>query len=252
MHLILEDNMERETPWSIPSIAKVISRIKNLPAEIILGICADNTSQLYKVDVPSISIPHPIEESQICFQGHRDALSNMYPYKLWHPCMKITYNSSEQAYQHIRAVELGELQVAKEILHSYNGYEAKRMSHRVPKQKVKNWSFEQSCNTLQMLIELKYKQVPEFQAILNESDNALLLKATRDQIWGIGVTKDVQSSYRLSEFPGQNVFGWLLMAYHARKRGIGIDYLWAWSQANLNVKFFEGIITILNNTYSLN
>ena len=81
------------------------------------------------------------------------------------------------------------------------------MSHRVPKQKAKNWSFEQSCDTLQMLIELKYKQVPEFQAILNESDNALLLEATRDQIWGIGITKDVQSSYRLSEFPGQNVFG---------------------------------------------
>ncbi len=62
------------------------------------------------------------------------------------------------------------------------------------------------------LLRTKFQQVPEFQAVLEASHGSLLLEATMDRFWGVGLTQPQAETVPLAALPGKNVLGWLLMA----------------------------------------
>ena len=104
------------TPWTVTGNAKAVAQIKNVPFEKILVMAQQNLQELYQLpkSLP-ISPLSPVQPLifRDCFQGPHCLLSNMYPCQIWFKGQ--AYNSSEQAYQHQRALAINPL-IAEKIL----------------------------------------------------------------------------------------------------------------------------------------
>ena len=95
------------------------------------------------------------------------------------------------------------------------------------------------------LLEAKFNQVSSFKATLLNSESSFLMEATLDTFWGIGMKKEEAINCSISDLPGRNVLGWLLMALCGKHSGRGVEYLHSLLQAEPTIPFYKGIKYVL-------
>ena len=228
------------TPWTVTGNAKVVARIKNVPFEVMLIMAQRNLQELYRLPKSlSISPPSPVQPLifRDCFQGPRCLLSNMYPCSIQFKGQ--AYNSSEQAYQHQRALDINP-SIAKKIL-SADGMKSKALSKQLSRVQRIAWNEKWSIPLIKDLLKAKAEQVPEFKEVLTASEGRYLLEATYDRFWGVGVSKEQAAASPLADLPGRNVLGWLLMQLRNQYNSRPMHCLQALYQAHPGVPFYEGI-----------
>ena len=121
------------SPWTIPGHACQIVKYKNIPVSVLYEISLQNLIDLYHLPFIPLPTMDPPISSREYFKGPACELSNMYP------CSVIfrgkQYASLEQAYQYTRAHEIGEIQIAGELLVCQDGFQAKILSKELDKTK---------------------------------------------------------------------------------------------------------------------
>ena len=164
----------------------------------------------------------------------------MYPCKIQFKGQ--AYNSSEQAYQHQRALAINPL-IAEKIL-SADGMKSKTLSKQLSQVQRVAWNERYSIQLMKDLLKAKAEQVAEFKEILTASEGRYLLEATYDPFWGVGVSKEQAAASPLADLPGRNVLGWLLMQLRNQYNSRPMHCLQTLYQAHPGVPFYEGIAFI--------
>ena len=190
---------------------------------ILYEISLQNLIDLYHLPFIPLPTMDPPISSREYFKGPACELSNMYS------CSVVfrgkQYASLEQAYQYTRAHEIGEIQIAGELLVCQDGFRAKILSKELDKTKQARWNQSNSIPVMKELLEAKFNQVSSFKATLLNSESSFLMEATLDTFWGIGMKKEEAINCSISDLPGRNVLGWLLMALRGKHSGRGVEYL---------------------------
>ena len=231
------------SPWIISSHACQITKYKNIPVSVLYEISLQNLIDLYCLPFILLPTMDPPISSREYFKGPACELSNMYS------CSVVfrgkQYASLEQAYQYTRAHEIGEIQIAGELLVCQDGFRAKILSKELDKTKRARWNQSNSIPVMKELLEAKFNQVSSFKATLLNSESSFLMEATLDTFWGIGMKKEEAINCSISDLPGRNVLGWLLMALHGKHSGRGVEYLHSLLQAEPTIPFYKGIKYVL-------
>ena len=62
------------------------------------------------------------------------------------------------------------------------------------------------------LLQKKWQQIPEFKELLKANGALVYVEATTGTFWSGGVDMcDISKRTKLSELPGRNILGWLLL-----------------------------------------
>ena len=140
------------------------------------------------------------------FQGRNEALSNFYMCEI--NCHGITAKSSEHAYQYVKAIRRGNLDIAKMIKDAPTAYLAKQTAKRLPYNS--SWKTEK-LSVMKDILEHKCKQVPEFrEALINSKSNKLVEATPGDYFWSSGLNKEDTLNTKSKYWFGQNKMGLLL------------------------------------------
>lgn len=140
----------------------------------------------------------------VAFQSSHSPLSNLYlsPIKR----NGITYASAEHAFQHAKAVTCKDQALARSILDEPSSYEALYTGKRVlPNEE---W-LRLQLGVMEEIVQMKYEQVPAFQAELRATESHHLVENARCSFWGAGTAYSAPSIFSRS-YPGFNHLGKLL------------------------------------------
>ncbi len=189
---------------------------KNVVGRIIMEVTKDyldscvicNTTE-HGLNTPSCPAFDPNPGRRICFAQSTDVMSNIYPCDLIYN--KETFNSVEHGLHWQKATDLGETEVADQILKAKNGFEARTLSRQISRDKVKSWEKYSALNVMERLIKCKFDQVDVFHEACMESDDAVLMLATPDMFWGVGVWEDAAQNCKVGFHPGRNHLGQIIM-----------------------------------------
>ena len=149
-------------------------------------------------------------------------LSNYYEYDLQYNGGSFT--SNEHAFHYVKAMDLGKSDVANQIKDTKSPHEAREIaSKQLPRDKVSKWNKSKAKEVMFDLQEQKFEQCSEFRDMLMNSEDAILVEATRDEYWGCGMLPDLAAVTDPEYWPGQSVLGSILMTLRHRKR-VEIEY----------------------------
>ena len=116
-------------------------------------------------EISPVSIPHQISQSiysrqHILFNGPTTPFSNFFLCKLQYH--NNTFNSTEQIYQCIKAIDVGDQFIAHRILQHEDPHAIKKCSNNLLSQAVECWQHKKGLKLMMELLDLKYDQVEEF------------------------------------------------------------------------------------------
>ena len=176
----------------------------------------------------SARVSHPTQRNtcRICHQqGHKaksenclayDPDLNVKPFRSeemvesnFYPCMLhidgVEYHSSEQAFQHRRAIDVAYFDVAEKIMEAPDARIAKKEANKIPQEVRDEWDQTKGEKEMLMLIREKAKQVPVFYRSLIDSDTTYA-EATLDKYWACEQAKCTKPEF----WPGKNILGAML------------------------------------------
>ena len=143
------------------------------------------------------------------FRGQNDPLSNFY--YVGHQrlqCKGGRYSSSEQAYQHTKALFHGAKQLAKDIMHEGNPVGIKDLGRNIHESKA--WS-ERKVDIMYEILTAKAACSVEFRLALKDEDpQVTFVEAVYDSFWGSGLPYLETCSTNEGKWPGANMMGKLL------------------------------------------
>lgn len=146
------------------------------------------------------------------FQGSSDILSNFYPCTI--NIHGINAKSSEHAYQYVKAIRRGKLDVAKRIESAPTAFLAKKTANELPFSET--WA-EEKLDVMTQIIEEKAKQVPEFKTeLLETKSNSIVEAVTGNLFWSCGLNKHDTLNTKKRFWPGENHMGQLLTELRAQ------------------------------------
>lgn len=123
----------------------------------------------------------------IAFQGHTACFSNFYPCRFTYK--GVEYTSSEQAFQHRKALVTGREANAHSIMQMYTAKKIKQFGDKVPTST--SWEAEK-VNVLEDIVSHKFTQIPEIRNKLCDTMDLPLYEATTNQFWGCGLTMNAR------------------------------------------------------------
>lgn len=143
-------------------------------------------------------------------KGSGDILSNFFPCVINFRGRR--YRSAEHAYQHSKAMFLGDLELAEEIYSAVEPSEAKRFGHMLKRRqgqtaRFRNWEMKKR-DLMRDVLWAKSQQVPLFRDELLKTQNQRLthiLPYSQDRFWATHYTNKEGKT-----FPGEDVFAQLL------------------------------------------
>ena len=140
------------------------------------------------------------------FRGQNDPLSNFYYVGYQQLQYKGRgYSSSEQAYQHTKALFHGAKQLAKDIMHEGNPVGIKDLGRKIHESKA--WS-EQKVDIMYEILNAKAACSVEFRLALKEEDpQVTFVEAVYDSFWGSGLPYLETCSTSAGKWPGANMMG---------------------------------------------
>ena len=143
------------------------------------------------------------------FRGQNDPLSNFYYVGYRRLQYKGRgYSSSEQAYQHTKALFHGAKQLAKDIMLEGNPVGIKDLGRKIHESKA--WS-EQKVDIMYEILTAKAACSVEFRLALKEEDpQVTFVEAVYDSFWGSGLPYLETCSTSEGKWPGANMMGKLL------------------------------------------
>ena len=116
------------------------------------------------------------------------------------------YTSGEQAYQHLKALMVGQVLLAYQILHVTTPYEAKHLGKEVNR-RVKTDITNIKTTAAMMVLQARLVQHPRFRAELKRTGELEIVHNVPDTFWG-----------QMGD-DGENVFGKLLMTVRGEPSG---------------------------------
>lgn len=208
----------RRRKLMLRELVKHINKIKGMRATIESGGIRLN-GQFYGPDefedLPPDCQPRAVQiisvgENSLAFAGEWAFLSNMYNCPVRYD--GIRFLSSEQAYQHTKAMTHGAIGKATRILLARNAFVCKRYGDKI--EDSEDW-LKIREGVLQDIIYTKFKQNPHLKRQLLETKDATLLEATVDSFWGTGAGLRSKATREVTA-GGENKTGHILMNTRAR------------------------------------
>lgn len=136
-----------------------------------------------------------------------------------------TYNCMEQYMMHQKAMLFDDQETADKIMEATDPGEIKALGRQAKNFNSKVWDGYKIMIVKSGLWE-KFAQNPDLADILLSTGDAILAEgAAGDKVWGTGLNNRNTEATPVSEWPGQNNLGWLLMQVRdevAWAREIGI------------------------------
>lgn len=178
-----------------------------------------NTKTYHYKDLNSLPASSRLEDTKlipcnegkgICFQGDLCYLSNMYPAPLVYK--RTPFLSSEQAFQWDKATQAKKHLSAKQILHTENPFEAKRIGDLIDTSEA--WD-QTEIDTLRNIVTQKFIQNNTLLSRLIKSDYEQFYECTTSTKWGTGILVS-NRQVDTSTFVGENKFGKLLAEVKSR------------------------------------
>ena len=151
-----------------------------------------------------------IDYKTIAYQSEHAPLSSLYPAKV--KIGEQDYDTSEQAFQHIRAKSNNRPLLAERILLSRNTYDIKRMGDEITTSEEWDGKEEEVMYAIQLK---RFQQNPEQAAMLIATGTCELIEATPSRKWGAGATLS-SNVLRRHEWKGNNKHGKILMTVRAK------------------------------------
>lgn len=143
---------------------------------------------------------------KIGFLSKYSYLSNFYPVSVEVNGQR--YNSSEQAYQHSKAIICDRDDVAKEIKESEDPKKVKKHGDKIDTSE--QWE-SIKVETMKCILVSKFMQNKELKSKLLETNNSPLMECSTNTFWGTGWKLDSMEWAKSHNYPGKNVLGKLLM-----------------------------------------
>ena len=151
-----------------------------------------------------------IDTNTIAYQSEYAPLSSMYPAKV--KIGEQEYDTSEQAFQHIRAKKHKKMLLAERILLCKKTYTIKQMGDEITPSQEWNDCEEDVMYSIQLR---KFNQNPELADMLIATGTCQLVEATPSRKWGAGATLS-SNILRRHEWKGENRHGKILMTVRAK------------------------------------
>ena len=151
-----------------------------------------------------------VDANTIAYQSEHAPLSSMYPAKV--KIGQQEYDTSEQAFQHIRAKKHKKTLLAERILLSKKTYAIKQMGDEITPSQEWNDCEEDVMYSIQLR---KFQQNPELAGMLIATGTCQLVEATPSKKWGAGATLS-SNILKKHEWRGENRHGKILMTVRAK------------------------------------
>ena len=152
-----------------------------------------------------------IDEKTIAYQSEHAPLSSMYPAKV--KIENEEFDTSEQAFQYIRANSNNRPLLAEKILLCKKTYMIKQLGDEV--KVTKEWEESEEEEAMFMVQLNKFRQNPELAAMLIATGDCELIEATPSRKWGAGATLS-SNILKRHEWKGNNLHGKILMTVRAK------------------------------------
>ena len=153
-----------------------------------------------------------LESNVVYFRGHHHPLSNYYPVDIVENDQ--TFASSEHYYQYTKAMSLGLLDEAENIVMAETAYKAMTLGNKlddiVSVASRAEWDGER-VQVMRRTLDLKYEYSTRFREYLHNTGDALLAEATSHPFWATGLPPPKARKLPPSEWPGNNQLGVLLI-----------------------------------------
>lgn len=155
--------------------------------------------------------PHSIRTKQtinggVAFASEWSPLSNLYPSRFVH--QGVMFESSEQCYQHRKALFEEDDETADYILSLTDPVECKKAGGSI--QSSKEWN--DTCEEVMLeVIRSKFEQNESIRKFLLNTKDALLYEATKGEFWGIDSVINAKETHE-EQGKGKNRFGLILIA----------------------------------------
>lgn len=145
----------------------------------------------------------------------------------------LKYNCMEQYMMYQKATLFGDQETADRIMKATDPGEIKALGRQVKNFNSKVWD-GYKISIIERGLRSKFIMHPDLANILLSTGNAILAEgAAGDKIWGTGLNNKNTEATPISEWPGQNNLGWLLMQVRE-------ELAWAKEQGILNDNY-QGI-----------
>lgn len=123
----------------------------------------------------------------------------------------VKFCNTEQYFMYQKAITFNDFTTAKAILNTENPFEAKALGRQVRNYDEKVWN-EKRYDVFRKANIMKYSQNPDLHKMLMETGNLILVECNEsDYIWSCGLTIEKAKKTPISEWPGKNMLGYLLM-----------------------------------------
>lgn len=167
---------------------------------------------------PHLSIAtakQPCDESDLYFQSEFSPLSNFFSSPIIDE-NETHYTSSEQFFQHKKALFHGYTLTADKILRTRDPYELKRLGNKVTQSQ--EWK-DMEEETMLTILRAKFLQNPNLYQILIDTGSLHLHEASADHKWSTGAEL-ASKALQMGSWPGQDRMGFLLEKLCAELQGI--------------------------------
>ena len=128
--------------------------------------------------------PNPENKNPVMFKGHKDPLSNFYPIEIQFEGRSFT--STEAAYQHSKAITMGDYDSAHKIIHAENALHAMRIASKIKTNEI--WK-RKKVEVMKSLIKEKIRVCKAAKSALQNSGNRQIVEDTNHEFWGRGRSK---------------------------------------------------------------
>lgn len=199
-------------------IAKAARAMPELPDRVYVN--ANKLSmdgQTYSLEtLPEAIQPKRISERKsetvLCFGG---LLSRHHPLSNFCPASfkvnNVSYSSSEQAFQHAKALQFGDHRSAQRIMNNNDPDEHKRIGRNIANYVQSEWNSVRD-DILQVILRAKFTQNKNHREHLMNSGTRKLAEASaRDRYYGIGLPITHEDILDENAWNGENRLGKLLM-----------------------------------------
>ena len=151
-----------------------------------------------------------IDHKTVAYQSEHAPFSSMYPARV--KIGEIDYDTSEQAFQHIKAKSNKRPLLAERLLLCRNTYTIKQMGNEIT---VDQKLGDNEEEVMFSITYKKFRQNPALAAMLTATGDCELVEATPCVKWGSGATLS-SNLLRRHEWKGENRHGKVLMAVRAK------------------------------------
>lgn len=140
----------------------------------------------------------------IPFYSYKSIYSNFHPAKF--ECDGKKFDTSEQAYQYLKAKYFGDDEKAKEILEAKTPLETKRIAKKIKGFNKNKW-MTVAFEIMKRVLLAKFAKEPFRTALLETGNKTLVECSPYDKIWGIGMDVKNPDIYDTSKWAGKNLLG---------------------------------------------